>query len=113
MPDQVLARGPDVIPIPGTKRASAADENMAALHVQLSQAELKELEDAVPHHQVRQPFCLLCKIASHWQFVLWRRCMQEAIISVASNCGYRLGCHDDMGFTHACRLPATGTPANT
>ena len=49
----MLARGPDVIPIPGTKRAACVDENLGSLNVHLSAEELKELEDAVPHHQVR------------------------------------------------------------
>jgi aryl-alcohol dehydrogenase-like predicted oxidoreductase len=51
-PAQVLARGEDVIPIPGTKRISAFNENLAALKVNLTPEECKELEDAVPHHQV-------------------------------------------------------------
>ncbi len=51
-PAQVLARGEDVIPIPGTKRTSAFNENVAALHVKLTAEECRELEDAVPHHQV-------------------------------------------------------------
>ena len=41
-----------MIPIPGTKRTSAFNENLAALHVKLTPEECKELEDAVPHHQV-------------------------------------------------------------
>ena len=50
----MLARGPDVIPIPGTKRPHCADENLAALKLHpLSPEECKELEDAVPHNEVR------------------------------------------------------------
>ncbi len=41
-----------MIPIPGTKRISAFNENLAALKVNLTPEECKELEDAVPHHQV-------------------------------------------------------------
>lgn len=48
----VTARGDDVIPIPGTKRISCFDENLAAAHIKLTAEELKELEDAVPHTEV-------------------------------------------------------------
>ena len=48
----VLARGDDVIPIPGTKRTACVDENVAAVHIKLTPQELQELEDAVPHNQV-------------------------------------------------------------
>jgi aryl-alcohol dehydrogenase-like predicted oxidoreductase len=48
----VLARGDDVIPIPGTKRVACVDENVTAVRIRLSPQELQELEDAVPHHQV-------------------------------------------------------------
>ena len=49
----VLARGNDVIPIPGTKRVNCFDENLAALKVKLTPEECTELENAVPHHEVR------------------------------------------------------------
>ncbi len=49
----VLARGDDVIPIPGTKRPNCFDENLAALKVKLTPEECTELENAVPHHEVR------------------------------------------------------------
>ena len=49
----VLARGNDVIPIPGTKRTNCFDENLAALKVTLTPEECEELENAVPHHEVR------------------------------------------------------------
>lgn len=52
----VTARGDDVIPIPGTKRISCVDENVAAVNVKLTAEECKELEDAVPHHEVRALF---------------------------------------------------------
>ena len=41
----VLARGDDIIPIPGTKRRSYLNENMAALDVSLDHDELRRLED--------------------------------------------------------------------
>ncbi|BDA43731.1 probable aldo-keto reductase 2 [Coccomyxa sp. Obi] len=48
----VTAQGDDVIPIPGTKRISCVDENIAAASIKLTAEEIKELEDAVPHHEV-------------------------------------------------------------
>ena len=44
----VLAQGDDIIPIPGTKRRSYLDQNIAALDVVLSAEELAELERAFP-----------------------------------------------------------------
>ena len=44
----VLAQGDDIVPIPGTKRRSYLDENMAALEVKLSAADLAEIEAAFP-----------------------------------------------------------------
>ncbi|MBS0661311.1 MAG: aldo/keto reductase [Verrucomicrobia bacterium] len=44
----VLAQGDDIIPIPGTKRARYLDENLAALELRLTAAELAEIEAAFP-----------------------------------------------------------------
>jgi len=44
----LLARGDDVVPIPGTRRADRVAENVAAAQVQLSPDDLRRLEDAVP-----------------------------------------------------------------
>ena len=44
----VLAQGQDVIPIPGTKQKKRMMENIGALSVKLSDAEMKEIADAVP-----------------------------------------------------------------
>ncbi len=44
----VLAQGPDIIPIPGTKRAKYLDENMAATKVALTQAELARIDELLP-----------------------------------------------------------------
>lgn len=41
----LLAKGPDVVPIPGTKRISFLDENLAAARVVLSPEEIKALDD--------------------------------------------------------------------
>jgi aryl-alcohol dehydrogenase-like predicted oxidoreductase len=44
----LLARGPDVVPIPGTRRASRLTENAAADGVRLTAADLGRLEAAAP-----------------------------------------------------------------
>ncbi|WPC66761.1 aldo/keto reductase [Rhodoferax ferrireducens] len=44
----VLAQGEDIIPIPGTKRRTYLDQNIAALDVVLSAAELAELDRVFP-----------------------------------------------------------------
>ncbi len=48
----VLARGSDVVPIPGTKRRTYLEENVAALEVDLSPEDLDHLEEAVPPERV-------------------------------------------------------------
>ena len=44
----VLAQGEDIIPIPGTKRIKYLEENIAALDVQLTKAELEKLDKIAP-----------------------------------------------------------------
>jgi aryl-alcohol dehydrogenase-like predicted oxidoreductase len=44
----LLAQGPDVIPIPGTKRIARLEENLGALEVQLSAAETARIDAAIP-----------------------------------------------------------------
>ncbi len=44
----VMAQGPDVVPIPGTKRLRYLEENVAAAGVELSAEDLERLEAAVP-----------------------------------------------------------------
>jgi aryl-alcohol dehydrogenase-like predicted oxidoreductase len=41
-------RGQDIIPIPGTKRIKYLEENVGAVDVELSQADLKRLEEIMP-----------------------------------------------------------------
>jgi aryl-alcohol dehydrogenase-like predicted oxidoreductase len=48
----VLAKGEDLIPIPGTKRRKYLEENAAAADIKLTSAEVKELEAAVPVDEV-------------------------------------------------------------
>ncbi|HEY5661997.1 MAG TPA: aldo/keto reductase [Gaiellaceae bacterium] len=44
----VLSRGDDVVPIPGTKRRTYLEQNAAAADVELSDGELRELDEAFP-----------------------------------------------------------------
>ncbi len=44
----VLGQGPDVVPIPGTKRRVTLEENLAAVGVMLSPEEVARLEAALP-----------------------------------------------------------------
>lgn len=44
----VLAQGNDIVPIPGTKRRSYLDENIGALDVQLTRADLSAIEEVAP-----------------------------------------------------------------
>ena len=48
----VLAQGDDVIPIPGTKQRKYLEQNVAALDVTLSAAELQALKDLFPSSAV-------------------------------------------------------------
>src|SRR3989442_4947639 len=43
----LLARGPDVVPIPGTKRRERLEENLGALRVELSAEDVKRISEAV------------------------------------------------------------------
>jgi aryl-alcohol dehydrogenase-like predicted oxidoreductase len=44
----LLAQGPDVLPIPGTKRQDRLAENLGALAVRLSAADVARISAAVP-----------------------------------------------------------------
>src|SRR4051812_2551797 len=44
----VLSRGEDVVPIPGTKRRSYLEQNAAASELELTDDELRELDEAFP-----------------------------------------------------------------
>jgi aryl-alcohol dehydrogenase-like predicted oxidoreductase len=44
----LLAQGPDVVPIPGTKKIDRVIENLGALDVTLSPEEVAELSEMVP-----------------------------------------------------------------
>jgi aryl-alcohol dehydrogenase-like predicted oxidoreductase len=45
----VLAQGNDIVPIPGTRHRRRLEENVAAVDVELSVEDLRELERAAPH----------------------------------------------------------------
>jgi aryl-alcohol dehydrogenase-like predicted oxidoreductase len=45
----VMAQGDDIVPIPGTKRRSYLEEDVAAAEITLTEAELEELEKAFPY----------------------------------------------------------------
>ena len=44
----VLAQGDDIVPIPGTKRRNYLEENVAALNIELTPVDLKEISAAAP-----------------------------------------------------------------
>ncbi|HEX3807707.1 MAG TPA: aldo/keto reductase [Gaiellaceae bacterium] len=44
----VLAQGDDIVPIPGTKRVKYLEENAAAVDVELTEDDLRRLEEAFP-----------------------------------------------------------------
>ena len=44
----LLAQGPDVIPIPGTKQITRLEENSGAMHVRLTPAEIERISAAIP-----------------------------------------------------------------
>jgi aryl-alcohol dehydrogenase-like predicted oxidoreductase len=48
----LLARGGDIVPIPGTKRRTYLEENTAAADVHLTPGEMAEIEVAVPEKEV-------------------------------------------------------------
>jgi len=44
----LLAQGPDVVPIPGTKRKIKVDENLGALNVRLDARDVQRIAEAIP-----------------------------------------------------------------
>src|SRR6059058_375355 len=44
----LLAQGPDVIPIPGTKRIERLEENLGAMRVHLTEADVDRISTAIP-----------------------------------------------------------------
>ena len=48
----LLDRGADIVPIPGTRRTERLDENVAAAHIQLSDAQRSQLAQMLADHPV-------------------------------------------------------------
>lgn len=48
----VLAKGDDLVPIPGTKRRKYLEENAASAEIKLTPAEVRELEAAIPQSEI-------------------------------------------------------------
>lgn len=44
----LLSRGPDIVPIPGTKRRKYVEENVGAAGVNLTEDDLRQLDEALP-----------------------------------------------------------------
>jgi aryl-alcohol dehydrogenase-like predicted oxidoreductase len=44
----VLARGEDIVPIPGTRRRAHLEENVAAVGITLSEDDLERLDEVAP-----------------------------------------------------------------
>ncbi|KAL8773818.1 MAG: hypothetical protein Q9194_004205 [Teloschistes cf. exilis] len=64
----LLAQGKDIFPIPGTKKIKYLEENLGALDVKLSNAEIKEIREAIEKvevHGERYPPGLISWLASH------------------------------------------------
>ena len=51
----LLARGPDIVPIPGTKRRSYLEENVEAASIQLDSEEMAKLDAALSPERVSGP----------------------------------------------------------
>ncbi|MGH9710885.1 MAG: aldo/keto reductase, partial [Candidatus Acidiferrales bacterium] len=43
-----LEQGEDIVPIPGTKRRTYLDENLAAINIQFTPEELRRINEAAP-----------------------------------------------------------------
>ena len=44
----MLAQGEDIVPIPGTKRRTYLDQNLKAMEVSLTPADLKRIDEIAP-----------------------------------------------------------------
>ena len=61
----LMAQGPDIIPIPGTKKIKYLEENLGALNVELTSAEKAEIRKAVEGaevHGLRYPEQMSAKL---------------------------------------------------
>jgi aryl-alcohol dehydrogenase-like predicted oxidoreductase len=48
----LLAQGPDIVPIPGTRRVTRLDENAGAARITLGDAEVQRIEAVLDAHAV-------------------------------------------------------------
>jgi aryl-alcohol dehydrogenase-like predicted oxidoreductase len=69
----ILARRDDVIPIPGTKRVAHLEENVAALDVQLTPAQLARIEAAIPKGSAAGARRMGGTATPQWPFLRLRR----------------------------------------
>src|SRR5207247_298571 len=51
----VLAKGGDIIPIPGTKRVKYLEENAVAANIKLTPDELRRIDEVIPVHAAAGP----------------------------------------------------------
>src|SRR6185312_15399386 len=51
----LLHKGPDMVPIPGTKRRKYLEENLGAVNVSLTPEEMAQLDAALPPEKVAGP----------------------------------------------------------
>jgi aryl-alcohol dehydrogenase-like predicted oxidoreductase len=51
----ILDKGPDLVPIPGTKRRSYLEENLAAAAIELDAADMERLDDALAPEKISGP----------------------------------------------------------
>ncbi len=51
----LLQKGPDIVPIPGTKRLKYLEENVAAASIKLDTAQMKALDDALAPDKISGP----------------------------------------------------------
>ena len=49
----LLAQGPDILPIPGTRRVQHLNENAAAVGIHLTAADLARIDAAVPPDAIK------------------------------------------------------------
>ncbi len=51
----LLAKGPDIVPIPGTKRRAYLEENVAAADIRLTRDDLAQLDAALAPDKIAGP----------------------------------------------------------
>ncbi|KAJ8632851.1 hypothetical protein MRB53_026187 [Persea americana] len=64
----VLHQGDDVVPIPGTTKIKNLEDNIGSLKVNLTEADVKEISDAVPVDEVAGPRSYQSMYLNTWKF---------------------------------------------